>query len=1037
MLQRLTRSMRHFPIAALAATAALHAATTRAEDIDLFRINKGSTSTPPNVLFLIDNTANWNATLGNYTKRSLEHRALSLLFDERAADDPHNFVNRLNVGFMVFSEEQPEGGKVTQAIELLDDSYREELEDFFRAGIDDTKQGLQKSNNASYALSMYEAYQYFGGREPRAGGLDQKDNRIAQDPDAFDGDGNYNSPAGDACYNYLVVIGNGQPDAGENRRGTPETLLREIGGRTDTIPLDPDDFEAIVADEYSRFFNAADVVPDSIQAGKQSLRTYVIDVYDPDAKQNKKDRAGHALLRSIAAQTGQGAYYTVTNPEDLLPAIQDVLDEILSVNSVFAATALPVSVNVRGTNLNQVYIGVFRPDAQDKTRWYGNLKLYQLNADPGTGNVFLADRDGDAAQSPETGFIRNGATSFWTHGSTFWDFSPRGEPASGSDAPDGAVVEKGGVAQQLREIDDSSVPPDGNADDGGAYRGKRSVFTCTGECAAGSRLDGTPFRAANADIPLSDDLIAWIRGEDLADEDTDGLTDDARASIHGDVLHSQPAIVNYGGTDADGNITENVVAFYGANDGMIHAIQGGKDSGGDELWAFVPPEFFPRLSDLRDNVDGKTYFADGSLTAYVADADGDGVVETGDKVYLYATMRRGGRFIYALDVTDPDDPVLLWHIDNSTAGFAELGQTWSDVRVGRIRGYDDPVAFFGAGYDPAAEDPDPDTGSDASGTATEGRGLFAVNGRTGDLIWQAGPSPDGSGGGTTLTVGDMDYSTPAAPTPVDRDRDGYLDRVYIPDTGGQVWRVNLTESDGSSSPSLWEIYKLASVGSDQEFQYPVDVVDGSGGDTTLSGQYDAVLIGSGDRENPFDTAVTNRFYMFKDSQTQAAPADAPHTLDELFNATDNTIQVGTEAEQEAAISDLKNADGWYMTLGNAGEKVVGGATTLAGTTFFNTNQPPVEGAPCSANLGVARNYAVSFRDASATIEQDGSEGLTTPDRSKETPGGGFPPSPVPVVVNIDGEQYLAVISGTTVTGVPNIPLGVRQRVFWHRENLDQ
>ena len=41
-----------------------------------------------------------------------------------------------------------------------------------------------------------------------------------------------------------------------------------------------------------------------------------------------------------------------------------IFSRIQSVNSVFASVSLPVSVNTEGTYLNQVYIGMFRPDAE-------------------------------------------------------------------------------------------------------------------------------------------------------------------------------------------------------------------------------------------------------------------------------------------------------------------------------------------------------------------------------------------------------------------------------------------------------------------------------------------------------------------------------------------------------------------------------------------------------------------------------------------------------------------------------------------------
>src|SRR5260221_3260890 len=75
-------------------------------------------------------------------------------------------------------------------------------------------------------------------------------------------------------------------------------------------------------------------------------------------------------------------------------------------------------------------------------------------------------------------------------------------------------------------------------------------------------------------------------------------------------------------------------------------------------------------------------------------------------------MRRGGRTIYALDVSDPANPVFMWKrgcpnlADNvgCDSGFEELGQTWSEPRVGFLRAFANPVLIFGAGYDPAVED---------------------------------------------------------------------------------------------------------------------------------------------------------------------------------------------------------------------------------------------------------------------------------------------------------------------------------------------
>ena len=46
-------------------------------------------------------------------------------------------------------------------------------------------------------------------------------------------------------------------------------------------------------------------------------------------------------------------------------------------------------------------------------------------------------------------------------------------------------------------------------------------------------------------------------------------------------------------------------------------------------------------------------------------------------------MRRGGKADYALDVTNPNSPELMWILDKS-GDFSELGYTFSTPRVGIV-----------------------------------------------------------------------------------------------------------------------------------------------------------------------------------------------------------------------------------------------------------------------------------------------------------------------------------------------------------------
>ena len=103
---------------------------------------------------------------------------------------------------------------------------------------------------------------------------------------------------------------------------------------------------------------------------------------------------------------------------------------------------------------------------------------------------------------------------------------------------------------------------------------------------------------------------------------------------------------------------------------------------------------------------------------------------------------------------------------------------------------------------------------------------------------------------------------------------------------------------------------------------------------------------------------------------------------------------------------------------------------MSGITYFNTNQPSdtAGGGVCGSNLGIARQYGIDYLDASAANTT--TSGTEISARASIYPGGGYLPSPVPVVVNLNGKNYMGVISGTSVQTPPTPTLDVRSRTFW-------
>jgi type IV pilus assembly protein PilY1 len=580
--------------------------------------------------------------------------------------------------------------------------------------------------------------------------------------------------------------------------------------------------------------------------------------------------------------------------------------------------------------------------------------------------------------------------------------------SAGAITRSGATATIAGVGSTFTTGDAVTITATGTSfNDESAYLGAWTL-TCSGSSCKFGDVTQTPstpaagayMQAFSPDVgPDKDSVVKWVRGADNFGDElgpcygtaAGTCTVTVRPSAHGDVLHSRPLVVNYGGTSG-------IVVYYGSNDGIFHAVNGNQTGNingvapGGELWGFVMKEHYPYLNRLRVNspelkfpstvlstAQKKDYFVDGPTGAFQK-LNADGTI---NKAYIYLTMRRGGRFLYALDVTLPGQPKLLWKIDSSMTGFSELGQTWSRPRFTLLQSstyQTTPVLIFGAGYD-AAEDSEP------PGTDAQGRGIFIVNAETGALIWSATPTCTTSA--TCLQVPSMKYAIPSDVTFVDRDSDGFTDKLYVGDLGGNVWRVDVA----AASTANWKVTRIAALGCDtgacaagtapRKFFFPPAVLSVKGAGTV--GSYDAVSVVSGDREHPLKNDATgssynvsDKFFMIKDETTTVNPS----------------TYLTTEVPMSPAASGLANATsttwdgsghGFYITFAT-GEKGVNAPLALNGNIFFSTNQPKTPEATCEANLGTARAYAVSP--------------FTSDKASNVLSGGGLPPSPVAGLVEV-------------------------------------
>ena len=766
------------------------------------------------------------------------------------------------------------------------------------------------------------------------------------------------------------------------------------------------------------------------------VTTYTVDVF------NAQPSETHSSLMESAAELGGGYRQSATNQAEIERALNRIFGDIIDINTSFAAVTLPLSATNRAQAENKVFVGMFRPAAQRKPRWLGNLKQYQLAKFD--GQIELADVNYDRAINPQTGFAQSCATSFWTQdtsdakksedstGPYFEGLglepSPvseclsefRGERNVLSDSPDGPFVEKGGAAQQIR----------------GQYSGQRNstrqIFTQSGtgsltavsESAAGgpelfAYLTGEDAGLKGGDLKVVDETGSYVDNPVLADEEQDpyqGL----RPTVHGDIVHSRPLTITYGPVDPDDLAKgSDFRIFYGANDGLFRALD---PASGKEEWALIAQEHLDGLKRLQSNTptvdyfgleeslssaigaEPKRYFFDGSTGSYT-EYDQDNELVTG---LIFPTMRRGGRQVYALDVSPPDlgpagvppsEPKFLWKLGcpeldsdtgcglvsslgGSSETFAAIGQTWSTPVSGRVKAYvgeetnglNDPILIFGGGWDTCLDE---DQAILPLSGCSKGNRLFVVDARTGKWL------------------GEFETKAPvvAEVSALDIDNDGFLDFVYAADAAGNLYRLNFAKLESLGDPyaeplpvSDWFISHIAksSLATVRFLNKP-----------TIGAIQNRVFvtIGSGDRERPlkqnypYADNVSNRFYAFVDE-----PYGEPSEIIDLDEATSGSDRGMLNAALGLADGEslVDKHRGWYLDLPDRGEQIVNPSAIGGGFVFFNSFQPEGGTKGFCSDLGKSKAYRVPlFRPVK--------------DEGKEF-GEGVPIPPIIVTVKLDSGE---------------------------------
>lgn len=304
----------------------------------------------------------------------------------------------------------------------------------------------------------------------------------------------------------------------------------------------------------------------------------------------------------------------------------------------------------------------------------------------------------------------------------------------------------------------------------------RSIFTWSGT--AGVAFQWANLSAAQRTTLGSSAVLDYLRGVTTG-EARNGGTYRNRSSVLGDIVNSAPVYVGsvtdlryerftWSGAstyqDHRGAVaSRREMVYVAANDGMLHAIDART---GAERFAYVPSGALATMKQLANTDYAHKFMNDG--TAVVGEVYFDGAWRT----VLIGTQGRGGKSIYALDITNPDAFAankVLWEYTHTS-----LGQTTGTPVIARLNNGNWAV-IVGNGYN--------STNSRAE--------LFVLNIANGSLLARI----------DTLQGSSTAQNGLATVEGVDVDRDGDMDYFFGGDLLGNLWKFDLT----NALPAQWRV----------------------------------------------------------------------------------------------------------------------------------------------------------------------------------------------------------------------------------------
>jgi type IV pilus assembly protein PilY1 len=640
-----------------------------------------------------------------------------------------------------------------------------------------------------------------------------------------------------------------------------------------------------------------------------------------------------------AAVNAGGTYYSASNPKLLRESLAKGLSEIKAIQGASAAAAASSLAPTSGDNFQ--YVASYQ-----SVKWIGNLEARTVDTTSlktSENAVWCVENvAAETCTSPATSASQDGKlyckttnsdqTACGSAGGALGSAIGMSEPASCyvqiASSCTGKLQNQLGANRKVLFNVNNAMTPFIDANLPALHRdalekGYKAL----------SQMQGLP----NSDLRMTEPnkagkLVDYLRGNKTYEDTGSNTVADnrwfrERLATLGDISQSRPAYFKASNVDyldpgykaykANRKLLPSGAVYVGANDGMLHAFNA---ENGNELWAFIPTPVIANLANLADKEYGANYhtnYVNGSpvvTDVCVSGCSGDGAVW---RTVLISGLNGGGRGYFAIDVTTPENPVLLWEFYTQTSGTnSTLGYTFGNPLVTKMQD-GRWVVLLTSGYN---------NGLNAS---KKSDGTFVVN------------NPTGNGGGylyvldvntgsvlKTLSTGSGSAAEPSGLARISAYADQIFENntalnVYGGDLNGNVWRFDVNTG---------AVTKIATL------------TEGGGGVQKITTQPElgkvdnnkVVMVGTGKFLEPADLTNTpqNSAYVFKDNG-QISPIGRSQLTTQVLGG-DRTVVLN----KDQAVN-FDTGYGWVLDF-PAGERVNLDPLLLNGALMMPTMVPSSE-----------------------------------------------------------------------------------------------